>query len=270
VKMCTKITQEDYATVHHELGHIEYFLMYNKHPITFRDGANPGFHEAIGDVISLSVATPKHMAKLGYIESGSLNQTVTMNFLMQKALEKIAFLPFGYMIDYYRWQLFDGTFSLDRMQYHWMKVRNEIQGIIPPGLRSEGDFDAGAKYHVPGNTPYIRYFVSFIIQFQIHKALCIAADEYDPEDPEKPLYNCDIADNAAAGDIMKILLEKGFSENWQDVLEAAIGTREMDGSAIKEYFTPLTDWFKEQQAMYRYPIEWRMDAFLERYNINIP
>ncbi|OXA43749.1 angiotensin-converting enzyme [Folsomia candida] len=265
IKMCTNVNQEDYATVHHELGHIQYFLMYKDKPITFRDGSNPGFHEAIGDVIALSVATPKHMAKLGYLDSGELNDTVTENFLMQKALEKIAFLPFGYLIDAYRWKLFDGSASLDRMEYEWLKIRNEIQGVRPPVRRSEGDFDAGAKYHVPGNTPYIRYFVSFIIQFQIHKALCIAANEYDPEDLEKPLYNCDIGGNPTAGNIMKTLLQKGFSENWQDVLEAAIGTREMDGSAIVEYFSPLTSYLQRQRAQHGYVLEWKVDAFEDYY-----
>jgi peptidyl-dipeptidase A len=265
IKMCTNINQEDYTTVHHELGHIQYFIMYKDQPYTFRDGANPGFHEAIGDVLSLSVATPKHMAKMGYLDSGDLNATVTENFLMAKALEKISFLPFGYLIDNYRWRLFDGSASLDRMEYEWLKVRNEIQGIRPPVNRSEADFDAGAKYHVPGNTPYIRYFVSFILQFQIHKALCIAANEYDPADPQKPLYNCDIAGSPAAGAIMKKLLETGFADNWQDVLFEAIGVREMDGSAIKEYFVPLTRYMEAQRAQHGYPLDWKMDAFLDYY-----
>jgi len=208
------------------------------------------------------------MAKLGYLDGVELTRETTLNFLMQKALEKISFLPFGYLIDAYRWSLFDGSTDLERMEYEWLKIRNEIQGVIPPVMRSENDFDAGAKYHVPGNTPYIRYFVSFILQFQIHKKLCIEAGEYVPGSilPEEQLYNCDIAGNAAAGAIMKTLLETGASVNWQDVLETAIGEREMDGSAIKEYFTPLTEYLKEHQATHGYSLGWKADAFEKFYD----
>ncbi|CAL8097157.1 unnamed protein product [Orchesella dallaii] len=268
IKMCTNIAHDDFLTVHHELGHIQYFMQYSNQPITFREGGNPGFHEAIGDVISLSVATTKHMIKLGLMNNTESNDELTLNYLMKMALEKIAFLPFGYLIDAYRWQLFDGTIPRSNFTQGWLKIRNEVQGLIPPTVRTEQDFDPGSKYHVPGNTPYIRYFVSFILQFQVHKALCLKAGEYVPEDPNYPLHNCDIDGNPEAGAVMKELLQAGASANWQDILEIATGSRTMDASALKEYFAPLERFLDEQQALLNYSTTWRNDAWMEKYSAN--
>lgn len=165
-----------------------------------REGANPGFHEAIGDVLSLSVATPKHMAAIGFMPEPVTTPESDINYLMKMALEKVAFLPFGFLIDSYRWKLFDGSIPKNNFTYDWLQMRSQFQGIIPPTIRTELDFDAGSKYHVPANTPYIRYFVSFILQFQIHKVLCTAAGEY----PQKGnLHQCDIYRNQEAGAIFK-------------------------------------------------------------------
>ncbi|ODM92909.1 Angiotensin-converting enzyme [Orchesella cincta] len=265
VKMCTKVNQEDFITIHHELGHIQYYMSYRNLPVTFREGANPGFHEAIGDVIALSVGSPKHMETIGLIHNevggttaaAGISKESTINYLMQVGLQKIAFLPFAYLIDAYRWKMFDGSIDRSNLTYFWVKMRSEFQGVIPPVIRDEMDFDAGSKYHVPDDTPYIAYFVSHILQFQLYKALCITAKEY----PAQPLHECDFYRNQDAGAQLKKLLEAGSSKNWQVLLEETIGQNKMDASAILEYFAPLHNYLKEYRAKMNYPIGWSKDAF---------
>ncbi|ODM89574.1 Angiotensin-converting enzyme [Orchesella cincta] len=262
VKMCTTINQKDFITIHHELGHIQYFMNYRNLPVTFREGANSGFHEAIGDVLALSVRTPKHMEKIGLLQTEAggntgVSKESTINYLMQISLDKIAFLPFAYLIDAYRWKMFDGSIDRSNLTYYWVKMRSEFQGVIPPVIRDEMDFDAGSKYHVPNDYTYIAYFVSHILQFQLYKALCITAKEY----PAQPLHECDFYQNQEAGAPLKKLLEAGSSKNWHILLEETIGESKMDASAILEYFAPLHDYLREYRAKINYPIGWSKDAF---------
>jgi len=258
VKMCTKVNQEDFVTIHHELGHIQYYLNYKHLPVTFRTGANPGFHEAIGDVMALSVKTPAHMAKIGLAAANEkMTEESTVNYLMQMGLEKIAFLPFGFLLDSYRWKMYDGSIPRDKLTYNWVKMRSEYQGVIPPVPRTEKDFDPGSKYHVPGDTPYIRYFVSHILQFQIYRSLCKTAGEY----PAHPLHECDFYQNKDAGAQLKKLLEAGNSKHWATTLNETIGTDKMDATAINEYFAPLLTYLRASRTKLNYPIGWNNSAF---------
>nr|XP_011423379.2 uncharacterized protein LOC105325490 isoform X2 [Crassostrea gigas] len=242
IKMCTDITMENLITIHHEMGHIQYYLQYQDKPVEFREGANPGFHEAIGDTMALSVSTPKHLHKIGLLDKVQNDNETDINFLMKMALEKIAFLPFGYLIDQWRWSVFSGETPKNRYNQKWWELRCKYQGISPPVDRTEEDFDPGAKYHIPSNTPYIRYFVSYVIQFQFHKALCEAAGE------NGPLHQCDIYNSTAAGQKLGEILQLGSSIPWQDAMERLTGQRKMSASAILEYFKPLIDWLKIQNG----------------------
>ncbi|KAM9837051.1 angiotensin-converting enzyme [Aulostomus maculatus] len=242
IKQCTTVTMEQLFTVHHEMGHIQYYLQYKSQPVGFRRGANPGFHEAIGDVLSLSVSTPKHLHTIGLLESAASDHESDINYLLKMALEKIAFLPFGYLIDQWRWGVFSGRTPPERYNSEWWYLRTKYQGICPPTRRTEDHFDAGAKYHIPGNTPYIRYFVSFILQFQFHEKLCQAAKHTGP------LHTCDIYRSREAGEILKKVLREGSSKPWPDVLEEALGTREMDASSLMKYFDPIIKWLTEQNV----------------------
>ncbi|MDB5985574.1 MAG: peptidase [Nevskia sp.] len=239
IKMCIRPDEESLETIHHEMGHIYYFTMYNGQPFLYQQGAHDGFHEAIGDTITLSL-TPQHLQKIGLVAKVSDDQKALINAQMKRALDKIAFLPFGKLIDQWRWKVFSGEISTADYNKGWWKLREQYQGIAPPVTRTEEDFDPGAKYHVPGNTPYTRYFLSFIIQFQFHKALCDAAGF------KGPLYACDIYGNKDAGAKFMAMLKQGASEPWPDTLEKLTGTRQMDGSAIIEYFAPLMEYLKQQ------------------------
>ena len=239
IKMCIRPDEESLETIHHEMGHIYYFTMYNGQPFLYQQGAHDGFHEAIGDTITLSL-TPQHLQKIGLVPKVSDDQKALINAQMKRALDKIAFLPFGKLIDQWRWKVFSGEISPADYNKGWWKLREQYQGIAPPVTRSEDDFDPGAKYHVPGNTPYTRYFLSFVIQFQFHKALCDAAGF------KGPLYACDIYGNKDAGAKFMAMLKQGASEPWPDTLEKLTGTRKMDGSAIIEYFAPLMEYLKQQ------------------------
>ena len=238
LKMCIDITSEYFATVHHELGHTFYQRAYRQQPYLFRDGANDGFHEAIGDTIALSI-TPEYLVKLGLLDHAP-DPSKDIGLLLHKALEKIAFLPFGLLIDQWRWKVFSGEITPEQYNRGWWALRQKYQGVAPPTERSEEDFDPGAKYHVPANVPYTRYFLAAILQFQFHRALAKTAGCTDA------LNRCSIYNNKAAGERLAKMLEMGESRPWPDALEAVTGQRQMDASAIRDYFAPLEKWLEEQ------------------------
>ena len=238
IKMCIDITAEDFGTIHHELGHNFYQRAYDRQPLLFRDSANDGFHEAVGDTIALSI-TPEYLTRLGFLKQPA-DASKDIGLLMKRALEKIAFLPFGLLIDQWRWKVFSGEIPPSRYNQAWWELRLKYQGIAPPVSRSEADFDPGAKYHVPANVPYARYFLADILQFQFHRALAKIAGCTDP------LYRCSIYDNKQAGARLNAMLEMGQSRPWQDALYALTGQREMDATAIRDYFAPLQKWLDEQ------------------------
>ncbi|NXY09069.1 ACE enzyme, partial [Pteruthius melanotis] len=250
IKQCTSVTMEQLFTVHHEMGHIQYYLQYKDQPVSFRGGANPGFHEAIGDVLSLSVSTPSHLKKIGLLSSATEDEESNINYLLKMALEKIAFLPFGYLIDQWRWNVFSGRTSPSHYNYDWWYLRTKYQGICAPISRNESNFDPGAKYHIPGNTPYIRYFVSFILQFQFHKALCQAANH------NGSLHTCDIYRSKEAGAKLREVLKAGSSKSWQDILLNLTGTGQMDAGPLLEYFSPVTKWLQEQNIKTNEVLGW--------------
>ena len=238
LKMCIQITGEDFLTVHHELGHNFYQRAYDGQPFLFRDSANDGFHEAIGDTIALSV-TPDYLVKIGLLDKAP-DPSKDIGLLLHKALQKIAFLPFGLMIDQWRWKVFSGEIPPSKYNETWWQLRLKYQGIAPPGPRSESDFDPGAKYHVAANVPYMRYFLADILQFQFHRALSQTAG------CTGPLNRCSIYANKDAGAKLNGMLEMGLSRPWQDALQKIAGTREMDATAIRDYFAPLQTWLDQQ------------------------
>ncbi len=238
IKMCIDPTAEEFRVVHHELGHNFYQRAYKEQPPLFRGSANDGFHEATGDTIALSV-TPKYLVDIGWLEEEPPAEG-DIGYLMSMALDKIAFLPWGLMIDKWRWQVFNGKVSPDEYNQAWWALREEYQGVASPIARSEDYFDPGAKYHIPGNTPYMRYFLAYIQQFQFHRALCAEAGY------EGPLHRCSIYGSKAAGEKLNAMLEMGISRPWQDAMEAMTGQRELDASAIIDYFAPLKDWLDQQ------------------------
>ena len=241
IKMCIKQTYEELRVIYHELGHNYYQRAYNQQSMLFRDGAHGGFHEAIGDTITLSM-TPEYLAEIGLVASAEQSRQATINRQMQQALDKIAFLPFGKLIDEWRWGVFSGEISPDEYNAAWWELRERYQGVAAPIERSEADFDPGAKYHVPGNVSYTRYFLARILQFQFQRALCDAAGH------EGELHACSIYGSKEAGDRLTAMLEAGSSQPWPDTLEKLTGTREMDASAIIDYFQPLMGYLKEQNA----------------------
>ena len=239
IKMCIEPTEEDFTVIHHELGHIYYYLMYNGLPALFQAGAHDGFHEAIGDAITLSL-TPAHLKKLGLVDKVSQDPRAVINTQMKLALDKIAFLPFGKMIDQWRWRVFSGEIGPDEYNQGWWQLRRDYQGLSAPVERSEEDFDPGAKYHIPANTPYTRYFLAHILQFQFQKAMCDAAGF------EGPLHECSIYGNKEAGKRLAAMLAMGASRPWPDALQKLTGGREMSAEPLIEYFTPLLEWLKTQ------------------------
>jgi peptidyl-dipeptidase A len=240
LKMCVQINEEDFTTVHHELGHNYYQMAYSTKPFLFRDSANDGFHEAIGDTIALSV-TPTYLKQLGMIDKVP-DPTADIGFLLNRALDKVAFLPFGYLVDQWRWKVFSGEVGPNDYNKAWWDLRLKYQGIVPPVPRTEQDFDAGAKYHVPANTPYSRYFLAAILQFQFHRALCREAGFTGP------LYQCSIYGNKKAGEKLKAMLAMGMSEPWPVALKAMTGEDKMDATAILDYFAPLKTWLDQQNG----------------------
>ena len=240
IKMCTRVNADDFITVHHELGHNYYQRAYNQQSLLYLNSANDGFHEAIGDMIALSV-TPEYLVQIGLLQENQLpTPEQDRALLLRQALDKIAFLPFGLMIDRYRWGIFSGQITPDRYQSAWDEMRLRYQGLVPPVERTEQHFDAGAKYHVPASVPYTRYFLARILQFQFYKAACDIAGW------EGPLHRCSFYGNREVGRRLNEMLAMGASKPWPDALEAFTGSREMSAEPMIEYFRPLLGWLREQ------------------------
>jgi len=248
VKMCIQITAEDFTTIHHELGHNFYQRAYNKQPPLFQGSANDGFHEAVGDTIALSV-TPEYLQQIGLIDAVP-PASGDVDYLLEQALTKVAFLPFGLLIDKWRWEVFAGQVPPQEYNKEWWKLRLTYQGVAPPVARTEADFDPGAKYHVPGNVPYMRYFLARILQFQFQRALCRQAGY------QGPLHRCSIYGNKGAGQRLNEMLTLGQSKTWPEALETLTGEKHMDATAIADYFTPLKTWLDEQNKKNRYAVGW--------------
>ena len=242
IKMCIKKNADDFVTIHHELGHNYYQRAYNKQDYLYLNGANDGFHEAIGDMVALSI-TPEYLVQIDMLQPNQVPGTdKDIGLLLRQAMDKVAFLPFGLMVDRYRWGLFDGSIPAGELNKGWNDLRLEYQGIAPPVERDETKFDAGAKYHVPGNVPYTRYFLARILQFQFFKAAC------DQAGWDGPLHRCSFYGNEEVGKNLNAMLEMGASKPWPDALEAFTGERQMSGEAMVEYFAPLKAWLDEQNA----------------------
>ena len=238
VKMCIQIRDVDFITIHHELGHNFYQRAYKEQPFFFEGGANDGFHEAIGDTIALAV-TPEYLQQIGLLDKVP-SADADIPLLLKKALEKVAFLPFGMLIDQWRWKVFSGEITPANYNQAWWDMRLKYQGVAPPAARSEADFDPGAKYHVAGNVPYMRYFLADILQFQFYRAMCKEAGY------SGPLHRCTFYHSKAAGAKLNKMLAMGQSQPWPDALEALTGQRQMDATAILDYFAPLQKWLDEQ------------------------
>jgi peptidyl-dipeptidase A len=238
IKMCIEITAEDFAVVHHELGHNFYQRAYNQQPFLFRDSGNDGFHEAVGDTIALSI-TPEYLMKLGFLDKPT-DSSRDIGLLLMRALEKVSFLPFGLLIDQWRWKVFSGEIPPAAYNQAWWQLRRQYQGVDSAAPRGEAEFDPGAKYHVPANVPYTRYFLAHVLQFQFHRALSGAAGCRDP------LHRCSIYGNQEAGRKLMAMLAMGASQPWQEALYAVSGSRQMDATAMLDYFAPLKKWLDEQ------------------------
>jgi peptidyl-dipeptidase A len=238
VKMCIQVRGVDFVTIHHELGHNMYQRAYKDQPFMFKNGANDGFHEAIGDSIALAI-TPAYLHKVGLLESVP-QASNDIPELLKQALERVAFLPFGLLIDQWRWKVFSGEIAPADYNKAWWALRLKYQGIAPPMTRSEADFDPGAKYHVAANVPYMRYFLAEILEFQFYRALCRESGYTGP------LNRCTFYGSKEAGAKFNKMLAMGQSKPWPDALEALTGGRQVDASAILEYFAPLQKWLDEQ------------------------
>jgi len=252
IKMCIEINEEDFQTVHHELGHLIYDREYRRQPYLLLGGAHDGFHEAVGDTVALSI-TPGYLRQIGLMNGAAPAQKETVRqdagapewspdlaFLMKMALEKVAFLPFGLVVDQWRWKVFSGEVQPAGYNRAWWDLVEKYQGVRAPVARSEADFDPGAKYHVPANTPYTRYFLAHILQFQFHRGLCRTAGFTGP------LHECSIYGNTAAGDRLRRALAMGRQRPWPEALEALTGEKRMDATAMLDYFAPLKRWLDEQ------------------------
>jgi peptidyl-dipeptidase A len=240
IKMCIKVNSDDFVTIHHELGHNYYQRAYQAQPALYRNGANDGFHEAIGDFVALSI-TPQYLVQIGLLDPARVpSADKDIGLLLRQAMDKVAFLPFGLLVDKYRWQIFDGTIPANQYEAGWNKLRLQYQGIVPPVARDETKFDAGGKYHVAGSVPYTRYFLARLLQFQFYKAAC------DQSGWKGPLHRCSFYGNKEVGARLNKMLEMGASKPWPDALQTFTGSREISGKAMMEYFAPLKKWLDEQ------------------------
>ena len=242
IKMCTKVNGDDFVTIHHELGHNYYQRAYNQQPYLYLSGANGGFHEAIGDFIALSI-TPEYLVQIGLLDRSKVpSADKDVGLLLRQAMDKVAFMPFSYLVDKWRWGVFDGTITPANYNQAWVDLKEKYQGIVPPVGRSEADFDPGAKFHIPGNTSYERYFIARVLQFQFYKSAC------EMSGWKGPLHRCSFYGNKEVGQRLNQMLSMGASKPWPDALQVFAGTREISGKPMLEYFAPLQAWLEQQNA----------------------
>jgi peptidyl-dipeptidase A len=240
IKMCIKVNAGDFVTIHHELGHNYYQRAYNRQPYLYLNGANDGFHEAIGDFVALSI-TPEYLVQIGLLDRDKVpSADKDTGLLLRQAMDKVAFLPFGLLVDKWRWGVFDGSITPAQYNEAWVGLKRDYQGIVPPADRPAEAFDPGGKYHIPGNTPYARYFLARILQFQFYKAAC------DEAGWKGPLHRCSFYGNKDVGAKLGKMLDMGASRPWPDALEVFTGTREMSAKPMLEYFAPLKKWLDTQ------------------------
>jgi peptidyl-dipeptidase A len=242
VKMCIRPLAEDFITIHHELGHDYYDRAYLGQPFLLQGSANDGFHEALGDTISPLSMTPAYLVQVGLASSAREDERAVVNHQLRTALDGVAFLPFGLLVDEWRWEVFGGKVPPDRWNERWWELRRKYQGVDAPLPRAGEDFDPGAKYHVPAGVPYLRYFLARIYQYQFHRALCAAAGW------KGPLHACSIYGSKEAGRRLEKMMEMGASRPWPDAMETLTGQRKADASALLEYYAPLRAWLREQNA----------------------
>jgi peptidyl-dipeptidase A len=240
IKMCIEVNADDFVTLHHELGHNFYQRAYQRQSFLHQNGANDGFHEAVGDAVALAI-TPEYLQQVGLLAQVP-GADGDIPLLLRQAMDKVAFLPFGLLIDQWRWKVFSGAIAPADYNAGWWALREHYQGISAPLPRSERDFDPGAKYHVPGNVPYMRYFLARVLQFQFYRSLCRTSGHIGP------LHRCTFFGNREAGARLQKMLAAGASRPWQDILFDMTGERRMDGNAIIEYFAPLKTWLDAQNA----------------------
>ncbi|GLX79942.1 peptidase M2 [Thalassotalea insulae] len=238
IKMCIQKTGEEFNVIHHELGHNFYQRAYKNQPVYYQNSANDGFHEAIGDTIALSV-TPKYLKEIGLIDTIP-DESKDIGLLMKMALEKVAFIPFGLMVDQWRWKVYSGEITPENYNKAWWELREKYQGVAAPVDRPADAFDPGAKYHVPGGVPYSRYFLAHIQQFEFHKALCEISGNTDP------IHRCSIYNSKEAGKALNTMLEMGSSQPWQKAYKVLTGNEQMNATAVLDYFAPLQTWLKEK------------------------
>ncbi|XP_059211362.1 angiotensin-converting enzyme 2 [Centropristis striata] len=261
IKMCTKVNMEDFLTVHHEMGHNQYQMAYRNLSYLLRDGANEGFHEAVGEIMSLSAATPTHMQSLGLLPPDFIyNNETEINFLLKQALAIVATLPFTYMLEEWRWQVFAGNITEDVWMKRWWEMKRELVGVVEPVPRDETYCDPPALFHVSGDYSFIRYFTRTIYQFQFQKALCDAAGHTGA------LSTCDITNSTAAGTKLRNMLELGRSQSWTRALQTISGDVRMDAGPLLDYFQKLHDWLKEENQKQNSNVGW--DPSIDSYSMN--
>lgn len=267
IKQCTEVAMGDLVTVHHEMGHIMYYILYKNQPLVLRTGATPAFHEAVGDAIAMSVSSPKHLESVGLLKDYADSEEDNINSLFSMALERLAFLPFGLLVDKWRWDVFSDKIIESDWNSHWWALREKYQKVTRPLKADDNDFDPGSKYHVPNNSQYIAYFMAHLLEFQMYKALCIDAGEYDPTNPtSEPLHKCDFYENKKAGERLRRGLSLGSSEDPEVALKALTDEDEINASALLEYFKPLYDFLQEENRKIK---EERTTEILAEYDKKI-
>ena len=239
VKACLTVTADDFYTAHHELGHNMYQRAYASQPFLFENGANDGFHEAIGDFAGLNALTPSYLKELGVIDQVP-GPEADIPYLLRMALDKVAIIPFALIVDRWRWGVFSGQITPDHYNAAWWDLVARYQNLMPPGPRPANAFDPGAKFHVADNTPYARYLLADIYEFQFYRAACRLAGW------KGPLNRCSIYGNKDVGAKFEAMLRLGQSKPWPDALATFAGEHDIDASAINEYFAPLSAWLDKQ------------------------
>ncbi len=241
--MSVEPDEQWFATAHHELGHIYYYISYSTPavPMLLREGANRAFHEAVGELAKLASQQTPYLIKVGVMPRGKEPDATA--WLLQSAMDSIVFMPFsaGTMSHFER-DLYEGNLPPSDWQKKWWDYAGQYQGVEPPVSRNDDALcDACTKTHINDDAAqYYDYALASLIKFQLHDHICTTILKQD-------VRACDYSGNHEVGDFLRGILKLGATRDWRAVIQEATG-EPISPRAMMAFYQPLVDELSKRNA----------------------
>lgn len=235
-----------YETVHHEYGHIYYYLAYSNPqvPYLLREGANRAYHEALGSMFGLAAMQKPFAAGLGLVDPNSSMDD--MKQLLKDALNYVVFIPWSTgTMSVFENELYSKNLPSDQWNKRWWEIVKQYQGIVPPTERGEDFCDPATKTHINDDAAqYYDYALSYILLFQLH-------DHISKNILKQDVHATNYFGNKEIGKFILEIMEPGSSVDWRKLLKDKTG-EDLSAKAMLEYFQPLMEWLKKENEGRKY------------------